>query len=231
VSHFHDVYRAGGAAYDALVRREDAPGNIERNLHDVCSLTGRDAVEFGAGTGRVSALLAPHVHSLVVTDASAHMLSFAARRLHGSPASWSAAVADARQSPFTSACADVAVAGWCYGHATEWHTADWQTHIDRAVNEMLRVLRPGGTAVIFETMGTGVESPAPPYELLAAYYDRLETHFGFTARTFPTDYVFASVDEADHLVRGFFGDALADQLRDANTTRLPEYTGMWWRTA
>ncbi|RAP21073.1 hypothetical protein C2W64_03656 [Brevibacillus laterosporus] len=30
------------------------------------------------------------------------------------------------------------------------------------MSEIKRVLRPGGTAIIFETMGTGYETPHPP---------------------------------------------------------------------
>ena len=50
-----------------------------------------------------------------------------------------------------------------------------------ALDEMCRVLRAGGVAVILETMTTGSETPAPPTEGLAVYYRWLEDERGFSS--------------------------------------------------
>jgi ubiquinone/menaquinone biosynthesis C-methylase UbiE len=94
---------------------------------------------------------------------------------------------------------------------------------------MMRVLKPGGTAIILETMTTGSETPAPPNERLAAYYAWLENEQGFSYKWIRTDYQFASVQEADELTRFFFGDELADRIVREGITILPECTGIWWK--
>ncbi|NJL56820.1 hypothetical protein HC928_17975, partial [bacterium] len=76
--------------------------------------------------------------------------------------------------------------------------------------EMVRVTRPDGTLIILETLGTGSEIPTPPTAGLDAYYAWLEETHGFTRTWIRTDYEFASVGEAEHLTRFFFGDVLAE---------------------
>jgi hypothetical protein len=95
---------------------------------------------------------------------------------------------------------------------------------------MKRVLRPGGTVIILETLGTGCESPHPPSDALAAYYALLEEEHGFSATWIRTDYRFASLSEAEDLTRFFFGDGLADRVAREGLVTLPECTGIWWLT-
>ena len=109
-----------------------------------------------------------------------------------------------------------------------WYPDDWPERVDRVVNEMLRVLRPNGTAVILETLGTGREDPQPPTEALAEYYARLETLHGFKQQWIRTDYLFESTAEAEALTRFFFGPQLADRIAKDKITLLPECTGIWY---
>jgi ubiquinone/menaquinone biosynthesis C-methylase UbiE len=230
MSHFQRIYQTQAIRYDALVSREDYQGNILRQLQAIAPLDGTTVVEVGAGTGRLSLLVAPHVRKLFVSDASKHMLSIAVQKLQDNDhVNWHAFVADSQELPTRNNIADISLAGWCFGHATEWFAGDWQTHIDRSVNDMLRVLHPGGMAIILETMGTGTVIPAPPNESLTAYYHRLETWHGFQATTLRTDYQFTSLDEAERLTRFFFGDDLANRVRDEHLVILPECTGVWWK--
>src|SRR5690606_41310743 len=99
-----------------------------------------------------------------------------------------------------------------------------------ALNEMRRVLRPNGTAVLLETMGTGSESPNPPAPGLAEFYAWLEGEHGFHYQWIRTDYQFAAVDGAEQLTRFFSGDELADCSVREQLTILPECTGIWWRS-
>src|SRR5690606_23118026 len=116
-------------------------------------------VEFGAGTGRLTRLLAPHVASIAAHDASAHMLGVAERHLRADGvANWTLEVADNKRLPVADGSADVAIAGWSFGHAVGWFPDSWREEIGAAVDEMCRVLRAGGVAVILETMTTGSET-------------------------------------------------------------------------
>jgi ubiquinone/menaquinone biosynthesis C-methylase UbiE len=228
--HFQAIYRARAAEYDALVSREDYQGRLLPALAAIRPLAGLDVVEFGAGTGRLTRLLAPEVALIVACDASAHMLAFAARQLAaGGLRNWRLAVADNRRLPLAARRADLALAGWSFGHSCGWHPASWRAEIDLALGEMRRVLQPGGVAVVLETLGTGRSTPAPPSPALAEYYAWLEREHGFAREWIRTDYRFASPEEAEALTRFFFGAELAERVARERLTILPECTGLWWR--
>jgi hypothetical protein len=94
--------------------------------------------------------------------------------------------------------------------------------------EIQRVLRPGGTVIIFENFGTGAETPDPP-DFLQAYYNALVQEYGFEHRWIRTDYQFADVEEAEQLTRFFFGNEIADKAVNKHGVHLPECAGVWWR--
>lgn len=231
MTDFHSIYANQADNYDRMVNREDYQGNILATLKMIRPLNGIDVVEFGAGTGRLTGLLAPHVRSIAAFDASAHMLDQARLNLERLGVNnWRVAVGDNRRLPIEGGVADLAIAGWSFGHSVGWYPETWRTEISLALREMERVLRPGGTAVILETQGTGREMPQPPHPGLAAYYAWLENEHGFASTWIRTDYRFASLQEADELTRFFFGDDLANRIVRENLVILPECTGVWWKT-
>jgi ubiquinone/menaquinone biosynthesis C-methylase UbiE len=227
---FEEIYAGHAEIYDALIEREDYEGNLLKALQAIRPLEGIDVVEFGAGTGRFTRMLAPMVKSIRAFDASEHMLEVARRRLTDMGLeNWSLGVAQNDALPIEDASADLAIEGWSFGHQTVWNPDRWREETAKAVAEMERVLRPGGTAVIAETMGTGLDKPAPPSEGLAAFYRWLEEEQGFESTAVTTDYRFMNMAEADTLVRFFFGDDLADRVVRENMMILPEWTGLWWK--
>ena len=227
---FEEIYARHADRYDALVEHEDHQGHLLPALGEIAPLAGAQVVEFGAGSGRLTRLLAPIAAHVRAYDASAHMLGVAEAHLRATGLSnWDLGVADNKRLPVADAAADIAIAGWSFGHAVDWFPATWPTEIGAAVDEMERVLRRGGTAIILETMTTGSETPVPPTAGLAAYYGWLETERGFQTRTIRTDFCFESLDEAERLTRLFFGDELADKVRRERWLVLPENTGIWWR--
>jgi hypothetical protein len=112
---------------------------------------------------------------------------------------------------------------------TEWYPDSWRDEIGQAISEMRRVLRPGGTAIIVETLGTGRETPQPPSERLAAYYTMLERDYEFAATWIRTDYRFESQAEANELTGFFFGTPAPTTLTEEGFAIVPECTGVWWR--
>ena len=227
---FAEIYSRHARDYHALIEREDYGGNLLPGLRRIAPLAGARVVEFGAGTGRLTRLLLPIVAHVDAYDASPHMLEVAREQLSATGSSnWRLGVADNRHLPVASGAADVAIAGWTFGHATDWDPEGWAEQIGAGVDEMQRVLRPGGTAVIIETMTTGIETPAPPTAALAAYYRWLETKRGFSSTVIRTDYRFESLDEAERLTRFFFGPELADRVRREGSVVLPENSGLFWR--
>jgi ubiquinone/menaquinone biosynthesis C-methylase UbiE len=231
MDHFKEIYAHHAADYERLVAREDYQHNLYPALDQICTLSGLDVVELGAGTGRLTCLLAPVVNSIQAFDASQAMLDVATAKLKKmNLANWRVEGGDNRNLPLSEAVADVSIAGWSLGHFVGWYPDRWRADIGYALAEMQRVLRPGGTAIILETLGTGFETPTPPNQALADYYNFLENEQGFSSTWIRTDYQFASLEEAEALTRFFFGEQLAHQIVANNWLILPECTGIWWQT-
>lgn len=225
-----EIYESHPEDYEQLVRYEDREGNLLKAIRSLTQLEGSEVVEFGAGTGRVTRLLAPHVRSIRAFDIAPPMVELARRHLClGSTSNWQVDVADNASLPVPDATADLAVAGWTYGHQTVWNEEAWSEPIELAIREMFRVLRPGGTAIIIETLGTGHTTPFDPPPQLARYYALLAGEFGFEMTWIRTDYEFSSLLEGERLIRFFFGEERAQAFASGRNTVLPECTGLWWR--
>lgn len=227
--HFKRIYESEAARYDLLVSREDYLGNILPALEGITALSGSTVVELGAGSGRLTRLLAPHVEKIFAHDASQHMLEVARTKLDElGIANVDLAAADNKRLPAPDGKADIAIAGWSFGHCCDWFPDTWKDEIAEALSEVARVLRPDGTAIILETLGTGSDVPGPPTELLASYYRWLEEEKGFSSKVIRTDYKFASAQEARELFGFFFGEDFLAHV-DTSTDVVPECTGIWWR--
>jgi ubiquinone/menaquinone biosynthesis C-methylase UbiE len=228
---YHRIYQEQADEYERLVLHEDYEGNILAALRQIRPLEGLDVVELGAGTGRMTGLLAPIVRSIMAFDISAHMLGIAAAKLKENQ--WhhcSVGVADHRRLPVPSQAADLAISGWSVVFTVVDYPETWQQELGQALNDIRRVLRPGGTIVILETMGTGFESPNPP-EHLVPYYRFLEQEQGFSSTWIRTDLLFESVEQARERVTFFFGEDMIHKVipsPDENHVLLPECTGIWW---
>ena len=223
-----EVYESQADQYERLIRREDYQGNILSAIESYCPLNGLEVVELGAGTGRITRLLAPYVKSIKAYDASAHMLGVAEATLREMGLSnWEVGVADHRQVPVPDSSVDLLISGWSFCYLAVWGGEVWRSALEDGLGEIERVLRPGGMALIIESLGTGTEKPNPP-EHLGTYFDWL-TEAGFERGWIRTDYRFESLDEAIELSTFFFGDDMGKKVRENNWVILPECTGIWWR--
>ena len=222
------IYMHQAEAYERLVAREDYQGNLLKALQAIRPLEGLDIVELGAGTGRVSCLLAPYAKSLRIFDAAQPMLDVAGARLKAAGwEHWQAQIADHLHLPVEDASADLAISGWSLCYAALDHPEEWKKALHQALGEMQRILRPGGTMIIIETQGTGHETPHPPATL--AHYLQALDEAGLQSTWIRTDFQFVSLAEAEESMRFFFGDELAEQTRQKNWVILPECTGIWWK--
>lgn len=225
---YREVYDRHADRYDALVAREDHAGNLPRCLAEVAPGDALDVVETGAGTGRVTRLLAPRARSLRAFDAAPAMIELAARALAHLPRV-ACAVATHDALPVADASADLAVEGWAFGHALGWSPAAWRDDVRRYVDELARVTRPGGALVLIETMGTGVELPFEGGHSLEPFHALVTGELGFAHRCVRTDYAFASVDEAADALGFFFGERMVARVRERGWAVVPECTGVYWR--
>jgi ubiquinone/menaquinone biosynthesis C-methylase UbiE len=232
---YERIYAEEAGRYDRLVSAEDCEGRLRPALESICTLRGARVAEIGVGTGRLTRLLvAAGATAIRGVDVSAEMLAVARGHLEreapaGGGCDWELAVAPASRLPLADASVDLSLAGWVFGHLTQWFRADWRARLAVALAELDRVTRPDGTQVIIETLGTGREVPAPPSAELAEYYDALEDAYGFERTWVRTDYRFHSHEEALELCGMFFGPERAAAMLGDQARRVPECTGIWWR--
>src|SRR5512140_728599 len=198
------VYAQHGDEYHALIAREDYQANLPRAIDEIINVDGLDVFDLGAGTGRLTLLLAPRVKSIRAFDASAEMLRVCQERLVASGLSnWQVEVADHRQLPVPDHSADLVLSGWSVSYLAVWNPERADQELDTWLTEMQRVLRKNGTIILFESLGTGNAEPVrlphvePAYQWLDANR--------FQSQWIRTDYRFESLDEAEYLSRFFFG--------------------------
>jgi ubiquinone/menaquinone biosynthesis C-methylase UbiE len=221
-----DIYRTQAERYDALIAKQP---NVVEVIERICPLEGLDIIDLGAGTGRLTVPIAKIAKSVLALDASAAMLEVTARKLEEARLdNWSTRISDHREIQAESGCADVLVSGWSISYVGSSNVENWERNIAAAMKEIERVLRPGGTAIVLETLGTGVERPsAPPY--LLGYYALLEKVYGFQHTWIRTDYHFGNIAEAEQLTSFFFGEELAEKVVREHLESVPECAGIWWR--
>ena len=235
--HFIRIYKSQAAAYHELVAAEDADGNLLPALLAIAPLANARVLDLGSGSGRVPLLLKDLNCEIVAVDLhhamlieQAQQMSLRAKRTQAKLGSNLPHLvqADLRRLPLVVGWADVTVAGWAIGHFTGWY-AGWQAQAERALAEMHRATKAGGTLIILETLGTGVQEAAAPNVALAAYYHWLEREQGFSRRVVATDYDFGSLPRAVELCGFFFGEPLAARVKANGWQRVPEWTGGWSR--
>lgn len=227
MSRYERIYEESAEAYDALVRAEDCEGDLRARLREVAGdLAGRDVLEVGFGTGRVTRWLLESGARVRGVERAPAMVDLARARLAAEGHDVSGlAVGDAYGASFGASWAAVAVAGWVFGHAVTWHPDDWPARVRGALDAMREAVLPGGAVVVIETLGTGHELPSPPPSL-EPYFDLLQD-YGFAPAALRTDYAFADAAEAERATRFFFGDAMGDRVREMGWARVPECTGLW----
>jgi ubiquinone/menaquinone biosynthesis C-methylase UbiE len=229
-NHWQNLYINHADLYDELVQYEDYESNLITALAQLHPLVQAEVIEFGAGTGRITAQLAPRVGFIRAFDLTPAMLRRAQRKLSQAIRSnWLLGLADSRAIPAPAACADVALEGWSFVQIMMWHLDTWRDQGNRAIGEMMRVLRPGGLAILIETLGAGETTPNPP-ERFTPVYDFFEREWGFSTSWIRTDYRFPTLAEAQATVAPVFGEAMLDRVVESGGSFiLPECTGLWRR--
>jgi ubiquinone/menaquinone biosynthesis C-methylase UbiE len=225
-----DIYEHISTPYDLLVSKEDYTRNIPAALSEIADFNNKDIADLGAGTGRLTTMVAENAKSIVAVDFAADMLKVTASKLSQMDlTNWKTPVSDLRQLPLDDQSMDIVMAGWSICYLGSSNNKEWTETLLQVLSEINRVLRPNGTVIILETLGTGNEQPTPP-DFLQSYYQKLEQEYGFKHKAIRTDYQFDSVEQAEELCRDFFGDSLGDRIIEQQIKIVPECTGIWWRT-
>jgi len=227
-----EVYEKYEIEYEALVSHEDYQGNILKSAKEIVALEGLDVLDLGSGTGRLACLLAPYVQTIAAFDLSLHMLGITLDKLkHLTQETWSqtpwlATASDHRFLPVAARSADLIVSGWSVSYITVWYPEGWRNQADAWLVEARRVLRKSGTIILFESLGTGYESPHRLAHL-ENFYNWLDEK-GFKNKWIRTDYQFESPEKAGEIAGFFFGSEMKARILQERMTILPECTGVWW---
>ena len=229
MDHFRKIYTDQAAEYHHMIHQEDADGNLLPALQEIVNLTNATLLDLGSGSGRIPILTHTLVNRVIALDLYFPMLAEQAIQQAQLARTWPLVNADNRRLPFPGNWVDVITAGWTIGHLRDWYPQDWQDQMGSILAEMERVVVPGGTVIILETLSTGSLTPAPPNPGLAEYYHWLETKWDYTHRTIQTDYQFATLEQAIARTEFFFGPEMGALIRANNWTRLPEWTGVWFK--
>ncbi|SDW59273.1 class I SAM-dependent methyltransferase [Paenibacillus sp. CF384] len=227
----HDqIYQSEAERYDKLVSFEDVNHNLLHTIKRIVpALTESAVLDIGAGTGRLTTMLAPIAASITATDASGAMLEVASSKLSSLGLSnWKTAVARHDELPLGNSSVDLVTAGWTICYATSCNVEGWRSNLSVIMDEIRRVMKPGGTCIIFENFGTGSSVPNPP-DFLTAYYAALENEYGFEHEAIRTDYHFETVEDAVSITNFFFGDWLSTQVQASNSPVVEEWAGVWWK--
>jgi len=227
MSNHNQVYKSQAEAYDAMISRQPDLSEIVRKIRPYRNL---DVLDLGAGSGRLATFLAPEAQTLICTDASRPMLDILHRKLTEQifVRNWITVETDHRSLPVPDSSIDLVVSGWSICYLASSNHPEWENNLEKIFIELERILKPNGTIIIFETMGTGTERPDPP-EFLTSYYSLLEMKYGFQHQWIRADYKFASVEEAVEHTEFFFGEELAARIRNNGWSNLPECAGVWWK--
>jgi len=223
-----DIYLSEAQRYHALVSREDYQNKLLPGILSITPLHGKDVLELGAGTGRISCQIAPLAKRLIITDVSHHMLRFGKQHLERlNLDNWVMSLESHTDLPFINNIVDVVVAGWSFCYAAIDAGVNWESALERALSEITRVIRPGGIVLLIESLGTGFESPHRP-DILMDYLAYLEKH-GFESTWIRTDYQFKGRAEAKELTGFFFGESAMPMWEAETGVIVPECTGLWWK--
>jgi len=81
IMNYKKIYATQAEAYEQMIAAEDYLGNLLSALQGIRPFHNQHVVEFGAGTGRLTCLLAPLVQQIDACEGAAHMLTVAQRKL------------------------------------------------------------------------------------------------------------------------------------------------------
>ena len=224
----YDIYRRHRIEYDRLVNAEDREHHLPAFLRSIADWRGKTVLEGGLGTGRVTELFIDDARRVVGCDREAHMLEAARERLARFADKLELRVADNLDLPLLPEKADVFIEGWSWGHAVVDGPGEVEAIAEALFAQTRKNLVPGGLVVLIETLGTNALSPAAPHPRLAEFYQLLQSRHGLQQVALATDYCFPSAAAAAETLGFFFGDAMAQAIRAAGASVVPEWTGAWY---
>jgi SAM-dependent methyltransferase len=241
-----DIYKRYAVNYDELVMAEDYQGNLSAFMLDEFNWDGKTVYEAGIGTGRVTSIFIDRVDMCYGFDREQHMLDRCRRNLSKFSDRLCLAPCDNTDLTIPPVKADTFIQGWSFGHVMVDNAAQFQKIFHIIHEKINEILKPDGTIILIETMGTNVSEPGAPLPVLSDFYGLLENEYHFSRKVLDTSYRFNDVTEAARIMGFFFGEQMAENIlkcASSNNTAncnlsgnnhlskvIPEFTGIWYKT-
>jgi ubiquinone/menaquinone biosynthesis C-methylase UbiE len=225
---YNYIFRDQAEKYDRLVSAEDYQGNLVQTLTRLSELDASQSIaDLGTGTGRIAFLLAPYVRQVYGIEPVSAMLEVARSKKHSlGVRNVDFLRGEHKAVPLPNGSVDLVVEGWAFLRAFKVSDPEWRSEFTNIAKEMKRILKPGGTVVLIETMGTlhiWKEAAGKNAEL----YDYFEKELHLEKIVIRTDYKFSNLDEAVDLMTFFFGDETGAEVREIGDAVVPEATAVW----
>lgn len=223
-----DIYTNHADKFDYLVSREDHQKNLLRKIFTIKDIRNLDVIELGAGTGRLTFQLTQFVKHVTAFELMDGMLAYArTKKDQTGTNNCTFLKGDAIHIAARDNSADIAIEGWGIGQMLSFSKDVWQATLDHSIEEMKRIVKPGGHIFLIESLGILAEEPMEP-RFFSKLYQVFETKFGFKREWVRTDYKFDSAAMAEYYIGFYFGDEAAKHVKEKNLSIVPECTGIWW---
>lgn len=223
----YEIYQRHRDAYDRLVAAEDHARHLPQCLNALVDWRGLRVLEGGTGTGRVTELYIAACRHATCLEREPHMLEAARERLAAHAPKTDFLVADNLALPLLPEKSDLFIEGWSWGHSILDAPGSVEATADALFANVRKSLVPGAPVLLIETLGTNALAPAAPHPRLAEFYQLLQSRYGLHQTVLSTDYRFPTVQEAAETLGFFFGPAMEQTVRAANSPVVPEWTGLW----
>ena len=228
VPDYDALYADHAEKYDRFIAAEDFNGNLLHSLKQYGNLNREQAVaDLGSGTGRIAFLVAPIVRHVYAVEpvggmrlvAESKKLSLGAKNVNFLPG-------EHKDIPLPDKSIDLIIEGWSFLHAFYSAYPEWRSEFETIVPEMKRILRPKGSVILIETMGSLHIWDKVPTQA-AILYNYFEKELGLKKTTIRTDYRFADIERAVDLGTFFFGDEVGAEISQTGDPIMPEATAIW----
>ena len=203
----------------------DRAGVIEAAMRGIADWAGRDVVDIGCGSGFHLPRFAATARSVVGVEPHPPLAALARQRISGMPHAW-VVEASAEALPVADRSFDVAHARWAYFFGPG---------CEPGLEELERVMRPGGTAYVIDndatrsTFGGWFRRALPAYDARAV--ERFWERRGWRREPLDIRWDLDSRADFEAVVRIEFAPEQADLILAEH----PEATGvdyavnLWWR--
>jgi len=211
--------------YELENRAVDRDGVIEAAIRDIHDWERQDVLDVGCGTGFHLPRFAATAASVVGVEPHPPLVVRAGHRVAGLP-NVRVVQASAADTTLPANSVDVAHARWAYFFGPG---------CEPGLEELARVVRPGGTAFVVDndatrsTFGTWFRRGLPRYDCEAV--ERFWTRRGWSRRIVEIAWTFDSAEDFARVLRIEFPAPLADDIlaADPDRTSVDYAVNLWWR--